>query len=82
MIDGATDLVYAQDELFYNVNASIDEALNFYHARMIEKGWSLTNESRIETTSTATLEFSKGNAGVVVGIVAQGESVSVTINKK
>ena len=82
LMDGAADLVFAQDALFYNVNASLDDALAFYRARMIEKGWTLTNDNSSDTASTATLEFSKGSESVLVSIVAQGENVSVTINKK
>jgi hypothetical protein len=82
LMDDATDLVFTQDAMYYKVNVPIEEALTFYRARMIEKGWSLTNDTGNEAVSLATLEFNKGSETVLVNVASEAEGVSVTVNKK
>jgi len=78
----ATGLVYTQKGLYYEVNVTRDEALNFYRARMIEKGWSLTNDSDGASNTITTLEFTKGSENVAITVEIKGEGVSVAVVKK
>ena len=82
LMDGATDLVFTQDAMFYKVKASMEEAQTFYRARMSEKGWTLTDDTGSETVSIATLEFNKGGEIVVVNVATEADGVSVTVAKK
>ena len=82
VMDGASGLVSMQDTVFYTVNASLDEVLNFYRTKMAEDGWTLTNDVGGGTVSFATLEFSKDVESVEVNAITTGDGISVTITKK
>ena len=82
LIDGASGLASTEGVVFYTVEASLDEVLNFYRTKMGEDGWTLTSDVGGGTVSFATLEFSKDGESVEVGAITTGDGVSVTITKK
>ena len=82
VMEGASELFSMQDTMFYTVNASLEEVLDFYRTAMSEDGWTLSNEMGGGSVSFATLEFTKDGESVEVNAITTGEAVSVTVMKK
>lgn len=82
VMDGASGLVSMEGVVFYTVEASLDEVLDFYRTTMPEDGWELTKDVGGSNISFATLEFTKDGESVEVNAITTGDSVSVTVTKK
>ncbi len=82
VIDGASDPISMGSSLFYTVNTSLEEVLNFYRTEMVADGWTLTKDVGGGSISFATLEFTKDGETVEVGAIQNGDEVAVTVEKK
>lgn len=82
LMDGAAGLVSTPNMLYYTVDAPLDEALNFYRTRMAEDGWTIKSDTGGNSDAFANIEFVKGNEGVAVNFMAQGERLTITLQPK
>ena len=82
VMDGASGLVSMEETVFYTVETSLDEVLDFYRTTMPEDGWEMTKDVGGSNISFATLEFTKNGESVEVNAITTGDSVSVTVTKK
>lgn len=82
VMDGASGLISMEDTVFYTVEASLDEVLDFYRTTMPEDGWEMAKDVGGSNISFATLEFTKDGESVEVNAITTGDSVSVTVTKK
>jgi len=82
VMEGAEGLVSMQDVVFYSVDATLEDVLNFYRIEMVDQGWTLSNDGSSSTLSFATLEFTRDGETVEVNAITSIDSVSVTVTKK
>ena len=82
VMDGASEISAIQGMVFYTVDNTMQEVLNFYKGEMEEQGYELTQENGGSDISLATLEFTKDGTTVQVTAIQNGDTVSVTVNEK
>ena len=82
VIDGASELISFENSFFYTYTGSLEDVTDFYRTKMVEDGWTLTNESGGANISFATLSFSRDYESIDVKAIQNGDEVSVTIEKK